>query len=180
MKKEEWLIAGTAGAIAATVAFLLWPKKDIPKGATVVQPFDISRYLGKWHEIARLPNKVEQNIRALTEKYTMRDDGMISVVTRGFDMQKKRWVKAAGKLKLAAHENLGKLKVSYFGPFYFAYNILDVDEDYQYALASGSDLDSLWLLSRETTMPEVIRERFIRHARAIGFDTNKLEWPAMV
>jgi apolipoprotein D and lipocalin family protein len=178
MKKEQLLIAGAAGTVAATAAYLLWPKRDIPKGATVVEPFDLDRYLGTWHEIARLPNKVEKNIKALTEKYTMREDGMVGVISRGFDTQKQRWVKALGKAKFAARQTMGKLKVSYFGPFYFAYNVLDIDEDYQYALVSGNDRDLLWILSRETTIPHVIKDRFLNHARAIGFDTDRLEWPA--
>jgi apolipoprotein D and lipocalin family protein len=176
--KDKWLIAAGAGIVAgATAAYLLWPKKDVPGKATVVQPFDMNRYLGKWYEIARLPNKPEEHVQALTETYTRRKDGMIGVLTRAFDTQKRRWVKATGKIKLAAKQNLGKLKVSYFGPFYFTYNILDIDEDYRYALASGSNLDQLWLLSRERTMPEVIRERFLNHARGVGFNIDKLEWP---
>jgi apolipoprotein D and lipocalin family protein len=178
MDKEKWIIAGAAGAVAGTAAYLLWTKRDLPKRATVVQPFELERFLGKWHEIARLPNKIEKNMKALTERYAMRKDGFISIVTRGFDTHKQRWVRAIGKAKLAAHQHLGKLKVSYFGPFYFDYNVLDVDESYRYALVSGGNLDSLWILSRETTIPEVIKERFIHHAHGIGFDTDKLEWPA--
>jgi apolipoprotein D and lipocalin family protein len=178
LNKNKWLFAAGAGTVAvATAAYLLWPKKDVPGKATVVQPFDMNRYLGKWYEIARLPNKAEENVQALTETYTRRTDGMIGVLTRAFDTQQHRWVKAAGKAKLAAKQNLGKLKVSYFGPFYFAYNILDIDDDYRYALASGSSLGQLWLLSRERTMPEVIRERFLNHARGIGFNVDRLEWP---
>ena len=179
LQKDKWLIAAGLGIVAlATATYLLWPKKDLPGKATVVQPFDFDRYLGKWYEIARLPNKVEDNVQSLTETYTRGSEGLVEVITRAFDTQKKLWVKAAGKVKLATRQNLGKLKVSYFGPFYFAYNILDIDDDYRWALVSGNNLDQLWILSRETNIPEVIKERFLHHARGVGFNTDKLEWPA--
>jgi apolipoprotein D and lipocalin family protein len=178
-RNELFLIAGAVGTAAAIAAYLLWSKRDIPKGATAVEPFDLERYLGTWHEIARLPNKVENNLKALTEKYSIREDGMVSVISRAFDTEKQRWVKAFGKAKLAERQNMGKLKVSFFGPFYFSYNVLDIDEYYHYALVSGNDRDSLWILSRETTIPHAIRERFLNHAKGIGFDTERLEWPAV-
>ena len=177
-KNEQLLIVGAIGTAAATAAYLLWPKKDLPRGATVVEPFDLDRYLGTWHEIARLPNKVENNLKALTEKYSIREDGMVGVISKAFDTQKQRWVKAIGKAKMAAKQNMGQLKVSYFGPFYFSYNVLDIDEHYRYALVSGNDKDLLWILSRETSIPHVIKDRFLNHAKGIGFDTAKLEWPA--
>ena len=179
LQKNKWLVAAGFGTVAAaTAAYLFWPKKGTPGNASVVQPFDLERYLGKWYEIARLPNKVEDGVQSLTETYTRGDDGLVNVITRAFDIQKKLWVKAAGSIKLAARQNLGKLKVSYFGPFYFAYNILDIDDGYRWALVSGSSLNQLWILSRETTIPEVIKERFLHHARGVGFDIDQLEWPA--
>src|ERR1700753_2454529 len=109
--KEKWLVAARGGVAATAVAtYVLWPKKDVPGKATVVEPFDVNRYLGKWYEIARLPNSLEQNMQSLTETYTRRDDGMIGVITRAFDTHKRRWVKAIGKAKMAAKQNLGKLK----------------------------------------------------------------------
>jgi apolipoprotein D and lipocalin family protein len=72
--------------------------------------------------------------------------------------------------------DIGMLKVSYLGPAYLAYNILDIDADYQYALVSGSGLDYLWILSRETDMPDHVKIRFLKAASAIGFDIGKLEW----
>jgi apolipoprotein D and lipocalin family protein len=161
-RNELFLIAGAVGTAAAIAAYLLWSKRDIPKGATAVEPFDLERYLGTWHE-----------------KYSIREDGMVSVISRAFDTEKQRWVKAFGKAKLAERQNMGKLKVSFFGPFYFSYNVLDIDEYYHYALVSGNDRDSLWILSRETTIPHAIRERFLNHAKGIGFDTERLEWPAV-
>lgn len=87
MKKQNWLIGLAAGAGAGAVLYSLL-SQDIQKGATAVQPFDKNRYLGKWHEIARLPNRVEKNIKHLTEDYSIKEDGLINVVTRGTTSKK--------------------------------------------------------------------------------------------
>ena len=175
MKKEKWLIAAAAGAGAAAIIYGL-SKRDIPKGATAVKPFDRNRYFGKWYEIARMPSRIEKNIRSLTEEYTIREDGFIGVTTKAYNYKKDKWIEATGRMKFAGSENEGMLKVSYFGPFFAAYNILDLDPDYRYTLVSGSGLDYLWILSRETTVPDDIKERFLKRAGEIGFDINKLEW----
>ena len=74
MKKEKWLIALAAGAGAAGLAYALWPKNKIPASA-IVQPFDKNKYLGNWNEVARLPNRIEKNLKDLTEEYSLNEDG---------------------------------------------------------------------------------------------------------
>ena len=175
MKKEKWLIALAAGAGVAAVTYKLL-SADIPNGAEPVQPFDMNRYLGMWYEVARLPSRIEKNINQLTEEYSYNEDGTLKVVTKGYSVKKKEWKEYSGKIKFADNEDIGKLKVSYFGPFYLSYNILDLDEDYKYALVSGSGLDYLWILSRETTISPAIRTRFLKKAQSIGFAIDKLEW----
>jgi len=175
MKKQQWLILAAGAGVAAVAYNLL--SKDIPKNATAVQPFDKNRYMGTWNEIARLPNKIEKNINQLTEEYSLNPDGTIKVVTGGYNYKKNKWNELEGKIKFIKNEDLGMLKVSYLGPFYASYNVLDIDPDYKYALVSGSGLDYLWILSKETTIPNNIKEQFIAKAKDIGFAIEKLEWP---
>lgn len=175
MKKEKWLIALAAGLGAAAVTYTLL-SDDVPEGAVPVEPFDIGRYLGKWHEVARLPNFIEKNLNQLTEDYSLNDDGSFKVITKAWHTTKNEWKEASGTIKFTGDENIGKLKVSYLGPFFLAYNVLDIDPDYQYALVSGSGLSYLWILSRETTIPEAIKTQFLNTAATIGFDIEKLEW----
>jgi apolipoprotein D and lipocalin family protein len=175
MKKEKWLIALAAGAGLAAVIYKL-VSKDIPDGAAAVHPFDINRYLGKWHEIARLPSRIEKGVTNFTEKYSRLNDDTFRVVTKGYNTQKDKWTEMSGKIKFAGQKGLGMLKVSYFGPFYVAYNVLDIDPHYKYALVSGSGLDYLWILSRETTIPEDIKNQFLLKAKGIGFAVEQLEW----
>ncbi|MBD1395264.1 lipocalin family protein [Mucilaginibacter glaciei] len=176
MKKNEWLIAAAAGAGITAIAYALLSKDNIPKGAEAVQPFNKNRYMGKWYEVARMPSLIEKNLRGVTEDYSLNDDGTIKVITKGYNVDKGKIKEATGKIKFAGAEYVGMLKVSYLGPFYAAYNILDLDADYQYALVSSSGVDYLWVLSRQTTVPDHIRTQFLNKAAAIGFDIGKLEW----
>ncbi len=176
LKKEKLLIALAAGVGVAAVTYKLLSSKDIPEGAVPVKPFDLDRYLGKWYEIARLPNRIEKNIRRLTEEYGYDEYDNLKVITRGFNINDGEWKEVTGKIKFAGDPDVGMLKVSYFGPFYASYNILDLDKGYQYALVSGSSVDYLWILSRETTIPEPIKRQFLSTARRFGFAVEKLEW----
>ena len=169
------MIAVAAAAGVAGIAYALWPKKKVPASA-VVDPFDKERYLGKWNEVARLPNLIEKDLRDLTEDYSLNDDGTITVVTRAFNPVKHKAVEATGTIKFKGAETRGELEVAYFLPIYLDYNVLDIDDDYQYALVSGSNLGYLWLLSRESSMPEEMKQRFLHKATALGFDIGKLEW----
>lgn len=175
MKKRNWALAIAGGVGVAALTYNLL-SDDIPEGAEAVQNFDKDRYMGLWNEIARLPNWIEKNIDQLTEEYSLNPNGTIKVITRAHLANKDKWTEVSGTIKFARGEQIGMLKVSYFGPFYLSYNVLDVDDDYKYALASGGSLNYLWILSKEKTVPEYIKQRFLDKAKAIGFDTNKLEW----
>lgn len=69
------------------------------------------------------------------------------------------------------------LKVSFFGPFYAGYNVIALDENYQYALIAGESLKYLWILSREKTIPEEIKLKYLEQAYSIGYKTEELVWP---
>jgi len=178
-KNEKWLIGAVTGVAAAATAIVVYKllSKDIPDGAVAVEPFDMKRYLGQWNEIARLPNSFEKHIQDLTEHYGFGDDeDTFTVITKGYNYKKEKWTTVNGTIKYAGKPDVGKLKVSYFGPFYANYNILALDENYQYAMVSGSGLSYLWLLSRETTMPDDVKIRFLKIANEIGFEIGELEW----
>jgi len=178
MKKEKWIISLAAGAGVAGLAYALWPKHKIPDSA-IAAPFDKNKYLGLWNEVARLPNRLEKNLRDLTEEYSLNEDGTIKVVTRAYNFEKNKPVDARGKAKFKGSESIGQLEVAYFIPLYLDYNVLDVDQDYRYALVSGSGLGYLWILSRERTIPGVIKSRFLKKARMLGFKVEQLEWVQM-
>lgn len=158
------------------MAFCLFGCQSIPKGAEVVSPFELDKYLGTWYEIARIDFKFEKNLNNTTANYSLNPDGTVKVINRGFNYVKEEWEEAVGKAKFRESKEEGALKVSFFGPFYAGYNVIALEGDYQYALVAGKDTDFLWILSRETTVPESIKNSFLKKAQDIGYDTSRLIW----
>lgn len=142
-----------------------------------MEPFYVEKYLGKWYEIARLDFKYERNLNNVTAEYSWNENGSIRVVSRGYNTVEQEWQEAVGKAKFVGEKNVAKLKVSFFGSFYSGYNVISIDEEYQYALVAGKNLDYLWLLSRKTTISDKIKEKFLKIADDIGYDTSDLLWP---
>ena len=146
-----------------------------PDGVTVVTGFEIDRYLGTWHEIARLDHSFERGLSAVTANYSLRDDGGVHVVNRGYNDQSGEWDEAIGKAYFVGASDVGQLKVSFFGPFYGGYNIVELDRsDYQYSLVAGPDRDYLWILSRTAQMQPDILQSLVNKARELGFATDEL------
>lgn len=148
----------------------------IPDNVTPVQPFELNRYLGKWYEIARLDHSFERGLTQVTAEYSMRDDGGVRVINRGYNAEDKQWQEAEGKAYFVAEPDRGYLKVSFFGPFYGSYIVMAVDYD-AYTLISGPDSSYLWILARTPTLPEPVVQRLVAKAAASGFDTSQLIYP---
>ncbi|MEZ0233141.1 MAG: lipocalin family protein [Methylophilaceae bacterium] len=151
----------------------------VPEGIQTVQHVKAEQYLGTWYEIARMDHSFERGLIKVTADYSLRDDGSIKVINKGFDPKTQKWNEAEGKAYFVDPQNQdgsysGKLKVSFFGPFYGAYNILVIGKDYQYALVCGPDRSYLWILSRTPTLPKDIQDALINQAKLLGFDTNTL------
>ena len=147
----------------------------LPPGVTPVTGFQAERYLGTWYEIARLDHSFERGMSRVTAEYTRRDDGGLNVLNRGYVDADKVWKQAAGKAYFVETPDVGHLKVSFFGPFYGAYGVFELDQqDYRYALVSGPDTSYLWLLARTPTLDAATQDRLVAKATALGFDTSKL------
>lgn len=148
----------------------------IPKGATAVQDFDSKKYLGKWYEIARMDFRFEKNLNNVTAEYSTKENGHIKVDNKGYDYVKDKQKQSIGEARFRGAENVGELKVSFFKPIWSGYNVIDIDENYQYALVAGDSLKYLWILSREKTIPEDVKQRFLQKARSIGYNVDELVW----
>jgi apolipoprotein D and lipocalin family protein len=152
----------------------------VPDGVSVVDHVEPDKYLGTWYEIARLDVGFERGLEKISANYSMGDDGGIKVINRGFNVKKQAWHEAIGKAYFveAPHTDKsysGKLKVSFFGPFYGAYNIIELDKPYyNYAMVCGPDKSYLWILSRTPQLPYPIKQHLISKAKEYGFDTDKL------
>jgi len=158
-----------------SVVFILSGCVGIPEGVKPVENFQLERYLGTWHEIARLDHSFERGLSKVTADYSLREDGGINVVNRGFSAEKSAWQEAQGKAYFVSEADKGHLKVSFFGPFYGSYIVFELDTvDYQYAFISGPDKDYLWLLARTPTVKPEVMDKFISMSKSIGFDTSAL------
>jgi apolipoprotein D and lipocalin family protein len=172
--KKRTLIGAVLLATAVLVAFK--SQLTLPKGAVAVKPFEKEKYLGKWFEIARMDFKFERNMNNVTATYSLNENGTIKVENRGYETVKKEWKTAIGKARFIGPSDEARLKVSFFGPFYAAYNVIALDTQYRYALVVGKDLSYLWILSRETSVPEEIKQQYLELAKGIGFNTSALIW----
>lgn len=148
----------------------------IPKGATAVQDFNADKYLGKWYEIARFDYKFEKNMDNVTATYSKNQDGTIKVDNKGYNYIKKEWKQSVGEARFVDDKSVARLKVSFFKPIWAGYNVVDIDDDYQYALVMGNNLKYLWILSRTKEIPESIRQRFLEKAKKVGYNTDELIW----
>lgn len=156
-------------------ALLLTGCVGLPENVKPVDHFNADRYLGKWFEVARLDHSFERGLSKVSASYSLRDDGGIKVINRGYDAQKQQWKEAEGKAYFVNGKDLGYLKVSFFGPFYGAYVVVELDhEGYQYSLVSGPNKSYLWILSRTPQMNPEVQQRLVERAAALGYDTGKL------
>ncbi|MEH6394480.1 lipocalin family protein [Pseudoalteromonas sp.] len=157
------------------VSCLLIGCTAMPDKVTPVSPFSIEQYQGKWYEIARLDHSFERDLENVTADYSINDDGSVTVLNRGFNAQDNEWSEAQGKAKFVDSDNVGHLKVSFFGPFYSSYVVFGLDQqNYQYAYVSGYNNDYLWLLARTPTVSEQRIADFKASAKQRGFNTDKL------
>lgn len=155
--------------------FILSGCVGLPPGVQPVSNFELNKYLGKWYEVARLDHSFERGLNQVSAEYSLREDGGVSVINRGFSPENNDWKEALGKAYFVNEPNEGYLKVSFFGPFYGSYIIFELDkENYQYAFISGPDKDYLWLLSRTPSVKPEIMEKFISMSKERGFNTSQL------
>lgn len=151
---------------------------SVPQNVAPVDGFELNRYLGKWYEIARLDHSFERGLANITAEYSLREDGGVKVVNKGFSAVDNKWKEAEGKAYFVRDPQEGYLKVSFFGPFYGAYIVFELDkEDYQYAFIISYDKSYLWLLARTPVVSDEVLNRFIQKAGELGFATDKLIFP---
>ena len=147
----------------------------IPEGTEPVKDFSLEQYLGTWYEIARMDHRFERDLSNVTAEYRLKDDGGVRVLNRGFNTKNDEWKEAEGKAYFVDDPTVGRLKVSFFGPFYASYNVIALDQkDYQWSLVTGLDTDYLWILSRTPSLDPAIVDELVSKARSLGYKTDEL------
>ena len=164
-------------ALLVIVAIAIAGCTSTPDNVTPVKGFELNRYLGTWYEIARYDHSFEEGLSHVTAQYSMRDDGGVKVINRGYSAQEGTWDEAEGKAYFVGEPSIAHLKVSFFGPFYASYVVMKLDkENYHYALVTGPDKDYLWLLARSKTISAETRDALLSFAKKKGYNTDKLIW----
>jgi apolipoprotein D and lipocalin family protein len=161
------------------LALLLAGCTGIPQGITVVDDFSLNRYLGTWHEIVRLDNRFEKELDPVSATYSLAPDGSVKVENKGYDLKKKEWktIQGRGVFLDDKKTTQGALKVSFFGPFYASYNVIDLDRaGYRWAMVCGRDKSYFWILSKDPVMEPGQLSTLVAKAAKLGFDTSRLRY----
>ena len=140
-----------------------------------VSHVDLTRYLGKWYEIARLDHRFERGCSEVEAFYTL-EDTMIRVKNSCYLPMEQRTKEAHGRAYVVDETSNAKLKVTFFWPFYGNYWIVDLAEDYRYAVVSEPSKEYFWILSRTPLMKTEDIEHIVALATRLGFDTSKFIW----
>ena len=146
----------------------------IPEGVTPVRGFQLERYLGTWYEIARLDHSFESGLVEVTANYQTRPDGGIDVLNKGYDPSKQVWREANGRAYFLDTPDTASLKVSFFGPFYGGYHVMDMDPDYRWAMVAGPTHEYFWILARTQNLPDDVLKNMLQIAKQAGFDVDGL------
>jgi len=146
------------------------PSNDLP----TVEKVDLNRYAGLWYEIARLPNSFEKDLQCVTAEYTLKPNGKVEVLNKGFSTKKGAYKSSKGRAWVPDNTYPGRLKVSFFWPFAGDYYIISLDADYRYALVGDPGRKYLWILSRTKKLDDSLYSSLIETARSKGFDTDQM------
>ena len=162
------------GILGAGCAPTTTARLHLPALPTVPR-VDLGRYVGIWYEIANFPQRFQRGCTASTATYTLRADGQIDVVNRcrmgAPDGPEKV---ARGRARVVDPSSNAKLEVSFFGPFWGDYWIVDLGADHEYAVVGHPGRDYLWILSRTPTMEGAVYDAIVDRLAAQGYETSRL------
>jgi apolipoprotein D and lipocalin family protein len=142
-----------------------------------VDQVDLEKYAGVWYEISSLPTWFANDLVCVTATYNLLENGKIEVINQGFQSTPDgKLDKITGTAWIPDPEEPGQLKVSFFPIISSQYNIIMLDEeDYSYAMVTGSNYNFLWILSRTPQMDPATYDMLIQQAADWGYETDKIE-----
>lgn len=137
---------------------------------------DLNKYVGKWYEIASFPQWFQKDCTCTTAEYTLTEKGSVIVENRcqkDSISGKESYIK--GTAFVVEKSGNAKLKVQFFWPFKGKYWIIDLAEDYSYAVVGNPNKKYLWVLSRAPKMDDVIYQKIVSRIKKKGFDISKIK-----
>lgn len=175
--KSSWkkLVYGVGCLVAMGCATTSTERQHLPELQTVAW-VDLGRYVGTWYEIASFPQSFQKGCTATTATYTLRPDGDIDVLNRcRKDSLEGKEKSAHGRARVVDPSTNAKLEVSFFRPFWGDYWIIDLADDYSWAVVGHPSRDYLWILSRSPTMPDQTYRGILERLQAQGYDVSRLQ-----
>lgn len=159
---------------------VLIPNESTPNNTiSTVDYVNIQKYMGKWYELYRLPNKFEQGCYDVTADYALMPNGKVSVKNTCYKADGSVNI-ANGTAKVVNTQTNASLKVS-FVPFLQRwvlfggdYNILALGDDYEYVLVGSKDRNYLWILSRTEDLEDETIEMLKTKALNLGYRIDRL------
>jgi apolipoprotein D and lipocalin family protein len=146
-----------------------------PKGVSPITNFDAGRYMGDWFAVMRIENSFERGLSNVSATYSIRPDGYVGVLNRGFDRAKCRWRSIEGRASFQGAPNIASLSVSFFWPFAGGYHVIALDhEHYRWAMVAGPTRGYLWILAREARLDQVTIDTLMEKARELKFPIEEL------
>ncbi|HET9431383.1 MAG TPA: lipocalin family protein [Chitinophagaceae bacterium] len=141
-----------------------------------VPSVDLNKYAGKWYEIAAYPQRFQKGCHATTAEYSLSEKGYVIVVNRCYkDSINGKPSSIKGKAFVQKNSGNAKLKVQFFWPFKGKYWIIDLANDYSYAVVSHPNRKYLWILSRTPKMEKSVYQQILGRLKEKGFDLSKLK-----
>lgn len=168
------LIIGAAVLLIALASCTALKKEPTEKPPQTVDHVDLGRYSGTWYEIARYPNRFQKGCINSQAAYTLRQDGTVSVLNTCTDERTGKHRQAEGKAWVIDKSSNAKLKVSFFWPFAGDYWIIELGEEYEYAVIGHPERKFLWILSRTRQMEEKVYLDILSRLPQQGYDTSRL------
>jgi len=177
--KRAGYLALAAGLGAIAAGGLLFRRRRPPVRNRAVpepaRPVDLERYMGRWYEIARYENRFERALEEVTADYRLQADGIVEVINRGVcPAETGARHESVGKARQVPESGGAKLKVSFFGPFFGDYWVLDHADDYSWSIVGEPKGRYLWLLTREPEPGPELWEQLLKRVNELGYDDSAL------
>ncbi len=135
---------------------------------------DVERYMGKWFDIANFPQRFQKDCKCTSAEYKLLADKTVEVFNRCIDSKTGEVKDITGKAFVADKTTNAKLKVQFFWPFKGDYWIVELADDYSYAVVSEPGKEYLWILSRTPQMDNQVYEGIVSRLKEKGFDISKI------
>jgi apolipoprotein D and lipocalin family protein len=164
-----------SAVLAAAVACAVIAQPALASAPEPARKLDISGMAGRWYEVARIPNKLQNGCGEGTAEWKRVGDGFSVVQTCRKASVRKEW-KAKAKV-IDPHTN-AKFKMSFFGGIMSQeYWVLDNRPDQGWLILGTPGGNYLWLMSQRPSLGEAVKAQALTRVRQLGYDVGRLEFP---